>query len=79
METITAVQIGRNGKAQITAPELRKMIESAGIVIEYRRDKVVTREPGERAKAWAPTCNDPPRELVLLHRIAAAYHIPVMA
>ncbi len=76
METLSTVR--QNGQArQMTAPELREIIAGAGVTIEYRNGRIVTHEPGERARRWPPTFNSNARELATLHSIALAYNIAV--
>ena len=58
-----------------TVPQMRERLKSAGVDIEYRSDKIVTRKAGFVALSFAQTFHSEQAERAILMRAADRYGI----
>ena len=62
-----------------TIPQMRARLKSAGVDIEYRSDKIVTRKAGFVALSFAQTFHNEQAERSILMRAANRYGIDMPA
>ena len=61
---------------ELTAPQMRKRIQSAGVDIQDQGRRVISHKPGKTDINLGATMNDPEIELSMLQRMADTYHVP---
>ena len=61
---------------ELTAPQLRERIQSAGVDIQDQGRRVISHKPGRTDINWGATMNDPKIELSMLQRMADVYRVP---